>query len=101
MESRCMSYSVRYTSEAETDLLKLAKFEYNVTGDTSGTDHLRLMLKNLGNNPKVGAVYEQSNDIRQIHVLYGKSGYSALYKVFDVVEIVGILRVKHQKENNY
>ena len=41
------------------------------------------------------------NDIRQIHIPFGKSGYSALYTVQDVIEIVGILRVKHQRESRY
>jgi hypothetical protein len=31
----------------------------------------------------------------------GRPGYSALYKEHDVVEVVGILRIKHQRQNSY
>ena len=96
-----MSYTVRYAQRAENDLLKLAEFEFKATGETRATDHLRSMLDRLGENPKIGIIYDQSNDIRQIHVPFGKSGYSALYTVQDVIEIVGILRVKHQRESRY
>lgn len=96
-----MSYAVRYTVEAEENLLKLAEFEYKATGDTRATDYLQLMLSKLGDTPKIGKVYDESSGIRQIHIPFGKSGYSALYKVHDVVEVVGILRVKHQRENQY
>lgn len=96
-----MSYSVKYGQKAENDLLKLAEFEFKATGETRGVDHLQLMLQKLGDNPRIGAVYDQSGDIRQIHIPFGKSGYSALYTVHDVIEVVGILRVKHQSENRY
>lgn len=96
-----MSYRVRYSSEAEKDLLKLAEFEFKATGETRGADHLQLMLSNLSDNPNIGAQYDEYLGIRQIHVSFGKSGYSALYKVHDVVEVIGILRLKHQKENAY
>jgi len=96
-----MSYTVRYAQRAENDLLRLAEFEYKATGETRATDHLQLMLQKLSDTPKVGTVYDQSGDIRQIHIPFGKSGYSALYTVQDVIEIVGILRVKHQREDRY
>jgi len=96
-----MSYTVRYARRAENDLLRLAEFEFKATGETQATDHLQLMLEKLGDNPKIGAFYDQANDIRQIHIPLGKSGYSALYTVQDVIEIVGILRVKHQREGRY
>lgn len=96
-----MTYQVRYTVEAEQDLLRLAEFEFKATGDTRGTDYLQTMLRNLGENPQIGKQYDEYRGIRQIHVPFGRSGYSALYKVHDVVEVVGILRVKHQKEVDY
>jgi len=96
-----MSYAVRYAQRAENDLLRLAEFEFKATGETQSTDYLRTMLEKLGENPRAGAVYDQENDIRQIHIPFGKSGYSALYTVQDVIEIVGILRVKHQRESRY
>lgn len=96
-----MSYRIRYTSEAEKDLLKIAEFEFKATGDTRGADHLQLMLKNLADNPNIGTKYDEHMGIRQIHVPFGKSGYSALYKVHDVIEIIGVLRIKHQKEDGY
>lgn len=96
-----MSYTVRYTLEAEEDLLKLAEFEFKNTGDTRGTDYLQTMISKLGDNPRIGTQYDEHFGIRQIHISFGKSGYSALYKVHDVIEVVGILRVKHQKEKGY
>jgi plasmid stabilization system protein ParE len=96
-----MSYTVRYARKAENDLLQLAEFEFKATGETRATDYLQLMLQKLGDNPRIGKVYDQSNDIRQIHIPFGKSGYSALYTVQDVIEVVGILRVKHQRESRY
>lgn len=96
-----MSYGVRYAAKAENDLLKLAEFEFKATGETRGADHLQLMLQKLGDSPRIGAVYDESGEIRQIHIPFGKSGYSALYTVQDVIEIVGVLRVKHQRENRY
>jgi plasmid stabilization system protein ParE len=59
------------------------------------------MLENLADNPNIGTLYQESFGIRQIHIPFGKSGYSALYKVHDVIEIVGILRVKHQRQDGY
>lgn len=96
-----MSYTIRYTTEAARDLRALTTFELRNTGESRGIDHLRLMLENLAENPNIGTSYDDSFGIRQIHVPYGKSGYSALYKVHDVIEIVGILRVKHQRQNDY
>lgn len=96
-----MGYSIRYTSEAASDLRKLTTFEVQNTGESKGVDYLRLMLENLADNPNIGTKYEEHFGVRQIHVPYGKSGYSALYKVHDVIEIVGILRIKHQRQNNY
>ena len=96
-----MSYKVQYAQRAENDLLRLSEFEYKATGETRATDHLQLMLKKLGDTPMAGTIYDQSAEVRQIHIPFGKSGYSALYTVQDVVEIVGILRVKHQRENRY
>jgi hypothetical protein len=55
----------------------------------------------LGVLKKKLIAFDQENDIQQIHVPFGQSGYSALYTVQDVIEIVGILRVKHQRKNRY
>jgi len=96
-----MGYSIRYTTEAARDLRKLTTFEVKNTGESRGIDHLRSMLENLADNPNIGTLYDESFDVRQIHVPYGKSGYSALYKVHDVIEIIGILRIKHQRQNDY
>ena len=96
-----MGYSIRYTAEAASDLRKLTTFEVQNTGESKGIDYLRLMLENLADNPHIGTQYEEHFGVRQIHVPYGKSGYSALYKVHDVIEIVGILRIKHQRQNTY
>ncbi|WP_022953083.1 type II toxin-antitoxin system RelE/ParE family toxin [Leucothrix mucor] len=96
-----MGYSIRYTAEAASDLRKLTTFEVQNTGESKGIDYLRLMLENLADNPNIGTQYEEHFGVRQIHVPYGKSGYSALYKVHDVIEIVGILRIKHQRQNTY
>lgn len=96
-----MSYTIRYTTEAARDLRALTTFELRNTGGSRGIDHLRLMLENLAENPNIGTSYDDNFGIRQIHIPYGKSGYSALYKVHDVIEIVGILRVKHQRQNDY
>lgn len=96
-----MSFVVRYTVEAEEDLLKLAEFEYKATGDTRAVNHLRTMLDKLGDTPQIGKIYDETNKIRQIHIPFGKSGYSALYTVHDVIEVVGMLRIKYQRENRY
>lgn len=96
-----MNYRVRYTSEAEQDLLKLAEFEFKAIGEVRGADHLQLMLGNLADNSNIGTQYDEHLGIRQIHIPFGRSGYSALYKVHDVIEVIGILRLKHQKEGSY
>ena len=96
-----MGYSIRYTTEAARDLRKLTTFEVKNTGVSRGIDHLRSMLENLTANPNIGTLYDEDFGIRQVHVPYGKSGYSALYKVHDVIEIVGILRIKHQRQDTY
>lgn len=96
-----MSYTIRYTAEAADDLRNLTTFELKNTGESRGIDYLVLMLENLADNPNIGTLYQESFGIRQIHIPFGKSGYSALYKVHDVIEIVGILRVKHQRQDGY
>ena len=96
-----MGYTIRYTTEAIDDLRKLTTFEVRNTGESKGVDYLRTMLENLVDNPNIGTQYQESFGIRQIHVPYGRSGYSVLYKVHDIIEIVGILRIKHQRESNY
>lgn len=96
-----MGYTIRYTTEAADDLRKLTTFEVRNTGESKGIDHLRSMLENLVDNPNIGTQYEENFGVRQIHIPYGGSGYSALYKVHDVIEIVGILRIKHQRQNTY
>ena len=69
-----MSYRVRYTSEAEQDLLKLAEFEFKATGETRGADHLQLMLNNLADNPNIGTQYDEYLVIRHMNMKATLSG---------------------------
>jgi len=101
-----MSYSVRFTEEAEADLLRL--YDFLLEQDPHSTELAQRALsriaqaiellkqfpftcrKVLGHNPY----------LRELVISFGAAGYVALFEI-EPDDIVTILAVRHQRESDY
>ncbi|WP_397475162.1 type II toxin-antitoxin system RelE/ParE family toxin, partial [Pusillimonas sp.] len=101
-----MSYTVRFTEEAEADLVRL--YELLLEQDPYGTELAERALarivqaidllkqfpftcrKTLAHNPY----------LRELVISFGAAGYVALFEI-ERDDIVTILAVRHQRESDY
>lgn len=54
----------------------------------------------LKNHPEIGRLTEEDN-LRELVISRGRTGYIALYAFDVLLELVVVLRVKHQREADY
>ena len=100
-----MSWRVRFTEEAERDLLAL--YEFLATGDLDAAEAALGQIKKAlvllesfpfscrkadgaGGNPR----------LREMVVGFGRSGYVVLFEI-DSAEWVTVLAVRHQRESDF
>ncbi|MCF8014516.1 MAG: type II toxin-antitoxin system RelE/ParE family toxin [Chromatiaceae bacterium] len=105
-----MTYRIRFTPEAEDDLLRLYRFmlEQDATDWTLAEQALAAIRAAL-------VIMEQfpftcrkawidrsihSPFLRELLIPFGDSGYVALFEIEDA-EMVTILAVRHQRESDY
>ena len=101
-----MNYRVRFTEEAECDLIRL--YEFILTrddGDWSAAeralDAIRNAIRSVEAMPFSFRKAAADNPfLREIVVPFGVSGYVALYEI-ETNETVTILAVRHQREDDY
>lgn len=101
-----MSYRLRFTEEAEADLVRLFQFLLErEAADASlaerALDAIRKALRSLEFMPFSFRKAVPGNPfIREIVIPFGAGGYVALYEI-ENGETVTVLAVRHQREDDY
>ena len=101
-----MSYRVRFTAEAEADLVRLYEFilerdETDWAVAERALDAIRNGIRSLEQSP---FSYRKANPgdpfLRELVIPFGPSGYVALFEIDDD-RTVTVLAVRHQREDDY
>lgn len=104
-----MSFRVRLTREAESDLERLFDFvlerelarnDGDLTLPQRAIEALRAGFATLKTSPFTCRKAGQSPFLRELVVSFGHSGYVALFEVEDAATVT-ILAVRHQLEDDY
>lgn len=101
-----MSYRIRFTEEAEADLVRLYQFMLERDGADlalaeRALDAIRKAFRSLEFMPFSFRKATSGNPfLREIVIPFGASGYVALYEI-ENDETVTILAVRHQREDDY
>lgn len=101
-----MSYRVRFTEEAESDLIRL--YEFVLTRNESdwslaerALSAIRNAIRGLELSPfSFRKALPDNPFLREIVIPFGASGYVALFEI-DTDESVTILAIRHQREDDY
>jgi plasmid stabilization system protein ParE len=96
-------YRVRFTPEAEDDLLRLYDFllERDVTTAERALDAIREAVELLRFSPfSCRKALPDRPFLRELVIPFGAAGYVALFEI-EPRSIVNILAVRHQREEDY
>ena len=101
-----MTFRVRFTPEAEADLVRL--YEFILERDASdwalaerALEALRVGMLTLAETPfTCRKATSDSPFLRELVIPFGASGYVALFEI-DNAETVTVLAVRHQRERDY
>jgi plasmid stabilization system protein ParE len=96
-------YNVRFTPEAEADLLRLYEFllEKDVTAADRALDAIKGALELLRFSPfSCRKALPDNPFLRELIMPFGSSGYVALFEI-ESSSTVNILAVRHQREEDY
>jgi len=101
-----VNYRIRFTEEAENDLIRLYEFILArdegdwVTAERS-LEAIKNAIRSLELTPfSFRKASPDTPFLREIIVPFGASGYVALYEI-ETNETVTILAVRHQREDDY
>jgi len=94
---------VRLSARAQSDLFRLHTFLLSKDVDVAKRAVLAIRdaFMPLKHAPMIGRPVEDSDDLRELVIDYGSSGYLALYRFEVALDAVTILAIKHQREDNY
>jgi plasmid stabilization system protein ParE len=94
---------VRFSARAQSDLSRLHAFFFgkDVNAAKRAMLTLREAFRPLTHAPNLGRLVEDSEDLRELVIDFGASGYLALYRFEPALDAVTILAVKHQREDDY
>ncbi len=101
-----MSYRVRFTEQAEADLVRLYEFilerdETDWALAERALEAIRNAVRSLELSPFSYRKATSSNPfLRELVIPFGASGYVALFEIDDD-KTVTILAVRHQREDDY
>lgn len=101
-----MSYHVRFTEEAEGDLIRLYEFilarnESDWSLAERALSAVRNAIRSLELSPfSFRKAIPNNPFLREIVIPFGASGYVALFEI-DTEESVTILAIRHQREDDY
>ena len=96
-------YKVRFTQEAEVDLLRLYEFllERDVSAAERALDAIREAVELLAFSPfSCRKALPDNPFLRELIIPFGSAGYVALFEI-DSSAIVTVLAVRHQREEDY
>lgn len=97
------SYKVRFTPEAEDDLLRLYDFllEQDVTAAERALNAIKRAVELLRFSPfSCRKALPDDPFLRELIIPFGSAGYVALFEI-ESNSIVNILAVRHQREEDY
>ena len=99
-----MTFSVRFTEEAQQDIRRLYAFILERDGAGSATAQkalaaIRIGIDNLKHNP-FSCRKTNTPFLRELVISFGATGYVALFEVEDS-ETVTLLAMRHQREEDY
>ena len=96
-------YKLRFTPEAEDDLLRLYDFllEKDVDAAERALDAMKGALEVLRLSPfSCRKALSGSPFVRELIIPFGSAGYVALFEI-ESASTVNILAVRHQREEDY
>ena len=98
-------YRVRFTRQAESDLLRLYDFllEHDVDTADRALDAIREALRLLEQFPfscRKAAAGLHGPRLREMVISFGASGYVALFEIEDA-STVTVTAIRHQRESDY
>ena len=94
---------VRLSARAQLDLFRVHTFLHSkdVNAATRALLAIRDAFMPLKQAPMIGRPVEDSDDLRELVIDFGSSGYLALYRFEAALDAVIILAIKHQREDDY
>lgn len=94
---------VRLSARAQFDISRLHAFvlEKDVNAAKRALVAIREGFLPLKQVPLIGRPVEEHDNLRELVIDFGVSGYLALYRYEPAVDAVTILAIKHQLENDY
>ena len=101
-----MTFAVRFTEEAEADLVRLYEFALNRDdGDWEfaerALDAIRHAIRGLETSPFSYRKATTDNPfVRELIIPFGASGYVALFEI-ESKDTVTVLAVRHHREDDY
>jgi len=90
-----------YSDEAFTDFERIVEFllETSPEAAAQALGSIRTAIDILEAHPLIGR--REDEHIRELVISQGATGYLALYRFDPAVDVVRILRVRHQREAGY
>ena len=92
---------VIYSDEAFTDVERIVEFlrETSPAAAAQALESIGTAIRILEAHPLIGRREDQH--IRELVISQGATGYLALYRFDRAVDVVRILRIRHQREAGY
>jgi plasmid stabilization system protein ParE len=90
-----------FSEEAFADLERILEFLLQTSSEhaSEAFHDIRIAVDVLGKHPLVGGRIESR--IRELVISWGNAGYLALYRFAPALDVVRILRIRHQREAGY
>jgi len=103
-----MRFEVRFSVEAQDDLLRLFDFQLERAQTAEDLDQAvatieavrAAVLTQLSSTPYSFRKAGRSSTRRELIIPFGATGYVALYEVVDLSRVL-VLAVRHQREGDY
>ena len=94
---------VRLSARALSDLSSLHTFlaSKDINAANRATLVIREAFLPLRHAPMMGRPVEDHDDLRELVIDFGASGYLALYRFEPKLDTLTILAIKHQREDDY
>ena len=94
---------VRLSARAQSDISRLHTFL--LEKDSSAAKRAVLAIREafmpLKHSHMIGRPVEDNDDLRELVIDFGATGYLALYRFEPSLDVVTILAIKHQREDDY
>lgn len=92
---------VIYSEEAIEDLERIVEFLLSAAPQYAfaAAGQIRTAIDILEAHPNIGR--RARNDVRELVISHGASGYLALYRLDAAADMVQVLRIRHQREAGY